>query len=103
MIETQEGLLLSHEQLAKLRAWEKEVINDPGQPSRIKTSKLAGIRSMIMQIEREIQSYNWLRLQSTITELEEQAQRLKAEELPALLSRKIRAIREAADAMQPAM
>lgn len=103
MIETQEGLLLSHEQLAKLRTWEKEIINDSGQPSRIKTSKLAGIRSMIAQIEREIQSYNLSRLQSTIDELEDQAQKLKAEELPALLSQKIRAIREAAEAMQPAM
>ncbi|MCI0693465.1 hypothetical protein L0337_15845 [candidate division KSB1 bacterium] len=43
------------------------------------------------------------RLQSTINELEEQAQKLKAEELPALLSQKIRAIREAAEAMQPVM
>jgi hypothetical protein len=103
MIETQEGLAVSLEQLTKLRAWEKEIVNDLNQHPRLKKSELAGIRRMIAQIEREVQSYNLSRLQSTINELEEQAQKLKAEELPTLLSQKIRAIREAAAAMQPVM
>lgn len=101
MIETQEGLAVSLEQLVKLRAWEKKAIDDLNQHPRMKKSELAGIRRMIVQIEREVQSYNLSRLQSTINELEEQAQKLKAEELSALLSQKIRAIREAAEAMQP--
>lgn len=58
MLETQEGLTVSLEQLAKLRAWEKEIINDLNQHPRLKKSELAGIRRMIVQIEREIQSYN---------------------------------------------
>jgi hypothetical protein len=103
MIETQESLVASLEQLAKLRAWEKKAIDDLNQHPRMKKSELAGIRRLITQIEREIQSYNLSRLQSTINELEEQAQKLKAEELPALLSQKIRDIREAAAAMQPVM
>jgi N-methylhydantoinase B/oxoprolinase/acetone carboxylase alpha subunit len=103
MIETQEGLTVSLEQLVKLRAWEKELVNDLNQNPRLKKSELAGIRRMIAQIEREIQSYNLTRLQNTINELEEQARKLKAEELPALLSQKLRAIREAANAMQPVM
>ncbi len=101
MIETQEGLAVSLQQLIKLRVWEQEIVDDLNQHPRMKKSELAGIRRMIAQIEREIRSYNLLRLQSTLNELEEQSQKLKADELPSLLSRKIRDIREAADAIQP--
>lgn len=58
MIETQESLTVSLEQLANLRAWEKEIISDLNQHPRMKKSELAGIRRMIAQIEREIQGYN---------------------------------------------
>lgn len=101
MIETHEGLTVSLEQLAKLRAWERNIVADVNQHPRMKKSELAGIRRMIAEIEREIRSYNLSRLRSTLNELEEQSQKLNANELPMLLSRKIRDIREAADAMQP--
>jgi len=103
MIETYEGLILSQEQLAKLRAWEKDLVNDLDQHPRGKESKLAGIRGMIAQIEQEIRAYNLSRLQSSINELEEQAQKINLEQLPELVSQKVRALREAADALQPVM
>jgi len=101
MIETQEGLILSQEQLAKLRDWEEKIANDLNQHPRLKKSELAGIRSMMAEIEREIRVYNFSRLQSSIHELEEQVQKLDAEQLPLALSQKIHFIRETADAMQP--
>lgn len=101
MIENREGLILSQGQLAKLRDWEEKVVNDLNQHPRLKKSELAGIRSMIAQIEREIRVYNLSRLQRSIDELEEQAQKLKAEQLPALLSQKINDIRELTEAIQP--
>ncbi len=101
MIETHEGLILSREQLAKLRAWEDELVNDPAQHPRGKELKLAGVRRMIAQIEQEIRAYNLSRLQSSINELEEEAKQIKLDQLPELVSQKIRVMREAADALQP--
>lgn len=101
MIENQEQLAHSQKQLAKLRVMEERVVNNPDRHARLKESELAGVRSMIAQIEREIRIYNFSRLQDSINELEEQAKILIAEELPASLSQKIRAVREVADALQP--
>jgi hypothetical protein len=101
MIENQEQLSHSQQQLARLRLMEDRVVNHPNRDPRLKKSELAGIRSMISQIEREIRVYNLSRLQNWINDLEEQAQQLNVEELPVLLSQKIRTIREVANAMQP--
>jgi hypothetical protein len=101
MIENQEQLVHSHKQLAKLRAMEERVINNPDRHPRLKKSELAGIRSTIAQIEREIRVYNLSRLQNTIVELEKQVQQTNAEQLPALISRTIPVMRELANALQP--
>jgi hypothetical protein len=101
MIENQEQLVHSQQQLVRLRAMEERVVNNPDRHPRLKKSELAGIRGMITQIEREIRIYNLSRLQNSVNELEEQAQKLNVAELPALLSQKIRIIREATAAMQP--
>jgi len=101
MIENQEQLVHSQQQLVRLRGMEERVIGNFNRHPRLKKSELAGIRSMITQIEREIRIYNLSRLQSSVNELEEQAQNLSVAELPALLSQKIRVIREATAAMQP--
>jgi hypothetical protein len=61
---------------------------------------LAGIRSMIAQIEREIRIYNLSRLQSSILDLEEQVQKLDTQ-FSTFLTQKIRTIREVADALHP--
>jgi len=103
MIENQEGLVVSQEQLAKLRAWEKEIVNELNLHPRLKKSELAGIRRMIAQIEREIRVYNLARLQDSIDELEGQAQKLTMEELPVSLSQNIRTIRELTAALEPVM
>lgn len=101
MIEDQEGLTVSYGQLDKLRVWEKEIVNDLNLNPRGKKSELAGIRRMIAQIEQEIRAYNLSRLQSSITELEEQAKQIQLDRLPELVSQKVRAMREAAEALQP--
>jgi hypothetical protein len=54
MIENQEGLVVSQEQLAMLRAWEERIGNDLKLDHRLKESKLAGIRGLMAEIEREI-------------------------------------------------
>jgi hypothetical protein len=101
MIENEEQLVHSQQQLARLRVMEERVVNNPDRHPRLKKSELAGIRSMIAQIEREIRLYNLSRLQSSINELEEQAQKSSIEQLPELLSQKIRTMRELTDALQP--
>jgi hypothetical protein len=82
---------------------EERVVNHPDRDPRLKKSELAGIRGMIAQIEREIRVYNLSRLQNSLNELEEQAHHLSVEQLPELLSQKIRAMREVANALQPVM
>jgi len=103
MIENQEGLVVSQEQLAMLRSWEDRIGNDLKLDPRLKESKLAGIRGTRAEIEREIRVYNMTRLQNTLEELEERAQKISVEQLPALLSQTIRAIRELTNALQPVM
>jgi len=103
MIENHEQLIHSQQQLARLRTMENRVVNHPDRDPRLKKSELAGIRSMIAQIEQEIRAYSLFRLQSSINELEEQAQTTNLERLPELVSQKVRALREAADALQPVM
>jgi hypothetical protein len=70
MIETEEGLLLSQEQLARLRAMEERAVNNPNLHSRLKESQLAGIRSLIAQIEAEIQAYGMSHLPNSSSEKE---------------------------------
>jgi uncharacterized protein YpuA (DUF1002 family) len=101
MIETREGLLVSQEQLSKLRAMEERVINNQNRDPRLKKSELAGIRSMIAQIEREIRVYNFARLQDSINELDQQVKKLNSEELPTWLFQSIRTMKEMAEAVQP--
>ncbi len=101
MIENQEGLVVSQEQLAMLRAWEERIGNDLKLDSRLKESKLAGIRGLMAEIEREIHVYNMSRLQNTLDELEQKAQKISVEQLPMLLSQTIGAIRELTKTLQP--
>jgi len=101
MIENQEQFLLSSEQLEKLKSSEERVVNDLILDPRLRESKLAGIRSMITQIEREIRAYNMSRVQNAIDHLEAQAQTARPEQLPALLSQTISVMRDLANAMQP--
>jgi hypothetical protein len=68
MIETQEGLVVSQQQLVRLRAMEERAVNDTNLHPRLKESQLAGIRSMIAQIEEEIQVYKMARLPNSISE-----------------------------------
>lgn len=103
MIENQEGLVVSQEQLAMLRAWEERIGNDLKLDPRLKESKLAGICGTRAEIEREIYVYNMSCLQNTLDELEQKAQKISVEQLPALLSQTIRAMRELTNAMQPVM
>lgn len=103
MIENHEQLIHSQQQLARLRTMENRVVNHPDRDPRLKKSELAGIRSMITQIEQEIRAYNLSRLQSSINELEEQAKQIKLDQLPELVSQKVRIMREAATALQPVM
>jgi hypothetical protein len=70
MIETQEGLVVSQQQLARLRAMEERAVNDPNLHPRLKESKLAGIRGMITQIEEEIRVYRMSHLPNSINEKE---------------------------------
>ena len=101
MIENEVQLINSQERLDELREWEEETINKPNLDSRLKKSELAGIRSMITQIEREIRVYHLSRVQNAINNLEEQAQRASPEQLPALLYQTISLMRDLANAMQP--
>lgn len=101
MIETQEGLILSHEQLAKLRAWEKKIVDDLNQHPRLKKSELAGIRSMIAQIEKEIRLYNLACLQKTLQELQHRSRTTPPEKLPELFAQTLGAIEEFTVAQQP--
>ncbi len=101
MIETQEGLLVSQEQLAKLRAWEEEIVNDLNQQPRIKESKLAGIRSMIAQIEREIRLYNLARFRETLQELQLRSRTTPPEKLPELFAQTLGAMEEFTVSLQP--
>lgn len=99
MIENQTQLLFSQEQLEKVRSWEEEVTNDFNLDSRLKESRLAGIRSMIGQIELEIRAYNLVQVKNAIRELEEQAQKTDVEQLPDLLHRTIRVMRDLTNVM----
>lgn len=101
MIETQEGLILSLEQLSKLRAWEKKIVDDLNQHPRLKKSELAGIRSMIAQIEKEIRLYNLACLQKTLQELQLRSRTTPPEKLPELFAQTLGAIEEFTVTLQP--
>jgi hypothetical protein len=101
MIENQEQLLFSQDRLEKLKSWEKRAVDDLTLDPRLKESKLAGIRGLMAEIEREIYVYNMSRLQNTLDELEQKAQKISIEQVPALLSQTIRAMRELTNAIQP--
>jgi hypothetical protein len=103
MIENQEQLLFSQDRLEKLKSWEKRAVDDLTLDPRLKESKLAGIRGIMAEIEREIRVYNMSRLQNTLEELEERAQKISVEQLPVLLSQTIRAMRELTNTLQPVM
>lgn len=102
MIENKTQLLFSEEQLEKVRSREKEIANDSSLDSRLKESKLAGIRSMIGQIEQEIRAYNLVQVKNAISELEEQVQGTDVEQMPELLRRTIRVMRDLTNATPPA-
>jgi hypothetical protein len=101
MIENQEDLVLSQEQLAKLRTWEEEIVNDLNLHPRLKKSELAGIRSMIAQIEREIRVYNLARLRETVKELQVRSSTTSPEKVPELFAQMLGAIEEFTVALQP--
>lgn len=101
MIANEEQRINSQARLAELRMWEDDTINKPNLDPRLKKSELAGIRSMITQIEREIRAYNLSRVQNAIDHLEAQAQTARPEQLPVLLSQTISVMRDLANAMQP--
>ncbi|MGH7595749.1 MAG: hypothetical protein ACREOI_05320 [bacterium] len=101
MLENEEDLIASQEQLAKLRAWEDEAVNDLNLHPRLKKSELAGIQSMIAQIEKEIRLYNLARLRETLQELQLRSRTTPPEKLPELFAQTLGAMEEFTIAIQP--
>jgi hypothetical protein len=101
MIENQEQLDFSIEQLAKLRQRAQKIEADPAKDILFKEMELAGIRGMIAQIEKEIRLYNLARLRETLQELQIRSRTTTPEKLPELFAQTLGAIEEFTVALQP--
>lgn len=101
MIENREQLFLSQRQLKKLRSMEERTANDLKEDFRLRESKLAGICSMIAQLEKEIRMYHLTRFQESLKELQVRSKKTSPEELPELFAQMIGAMEEFTTAIQP--
>lgn len=70
MIQDPEGLAIAQERLRELQARIEQIVADPNKSRRAKEMELAGVRSMMMQIEREIREYNLSQIQRAIHSLQ---------------------------------
>jgi hypothetical protein len=70
MIQGAEELAIAQERLRELQARIEQIVSDPHKSRRAKEMELAGVRSMMMQIEREIREYNLSEIQRTIQSLQ---------------------------------
>lgn len=56
MIQTAEELAISRERLQELETWAGRIVADPHKGRRVKEMELAGVRGMMVRIEREIRN-----------------------------------------------
>jgi hypothetical protein len=101
MIENQEQLDFSIEQLVKLRQRAQKIEADPAKDILFKETELAGVRGMIAQIEKEIRLYNLACLRETLQQLQLRSRTSPPEKLPELFAQTLGAIEEFTVALQP--
>ncbi len=101
MITTTEQFDFSFQQLDKLRQRAQAIEADSAKDILFKEMELAGVRGMIIQIEKEIRAYNLSRFQDTLTDLQIRSQTMSPEELPKLFTQMIGAMKDFTTAVQP--
>ena len=66
MIQNAEELAIAYERLGELEKRFEQIVADPRKSRRAKEMELAGVRGMMMQIEREIREHNLSEIQQSI-------------------------------------
>ena len=59
VIQNAEELAIAYERLGELEKRFEQIVADPHKSRRAKEMELAGVRGMMMQIEREIREHKW--------------------------------------------
>lgn len=103
MIRNAEEFSIARERLQELEGRVEQIVSNRQKSRRAKEMELAGVRSMIMQIQREIREYQLSRIQQSIHAIQGE---LESEEtavnLPAVVFKTLSVLEDIAQVLEPA-
>jgi hypothetical protein len=102
MIIDQQELLATRDRLAELRELQQKILSDTKLNPRQRSTELAGVRSLMQEIDRDLRSYHLTQLQERLRQLQVRAANTTPAEVPELVSQLVAAMQELTQAMQPA-
>ena len=102
MIHNPDELGICQRRLLRLQTRAEQIVTHPHKVRRVKEMELAGVRGMIEQLEREIQTYELGRIQRSIHTLRGELQGIEAIKLPSVLRKTLDVLEEMTHVLQPA-
>ncbi|MFQ5855535.1 MAG: hypothetical protein ACE5LU_07840 [Anaerolineae bacterium] len=104
MIQDAEELAVSQERLQELEARVEKIVADPRKSRRVKEMELAGVRGMMMQIEREIWEHSLSKIQQSIHAIQGELESGGAGvDLPGVVFRTLGVLEEITRVLEPAV
>jgi len=94
MVQNREELAIAQERLRELQARMEQIVADPNKSRRVKEMELAGVRSMIAQIEQEIRLLTLEEIRETIHALQGELASNDTVNLLAVLSKTLDVLEE---------
>ncbi|MBL7064980.1 MAG: hypothetical protein ISS49_12355 [Anaerolineae bacterium] len=103
MIHNTDELGICQRRLLGLQTRAEQIVTHPQKSRRIKEMELAGVRGMIGQLEREIQAYEFARIQHSIHILRDELRDTEVIKLPSMIQKTLDVLEEMTRVLQPAL
>ncbi len=103
MIRDESEFRSSRRRLLKLQSRAESIVTDPQKSRRVKDMELAGVHSMINQLQQEIRAYELAQIQCTIHDLKSELQDADVASLPFVIQKTLDVLEEMTRVLQPAL
>lgn len=102
MIQNSDERRVCQRRLLELRARAEQIVTHPHKSRRVKDMELAGVRGMVEQLQQEIQTYDFARIQQSIHTLKGELKDIEPAQLPTVMQKTLDVLEEVTFVLQPA-
>lgn len=103
MIHDTDELGVCRRRFRELQSRAEQIVTHPQKSRRVKEIELAGVRSMIEQLQQEIQTYELVQIQHSIHALRDDLQNVDVAKLPSVIRKTLDVLEEVTRVLQPAL